>query len=239
MILILGACGGGGGNNPAVDASTDKMDARVFLDAPPNVPAMITISGTATEQASGGGTPLPGATIGIFKTSDETTALATTTSDAQGNYSLVLTTNGLVVDGFIKTSKSGYADNYAYPVKPWEANTSADPQLLKKGTFDALRFFVGSDMGKGLVVINVVDASDMPVAGATVSSTPASGKYAYSDASGNPSTSVTATAADGLAFMLSVPPGQITISADKSGATFKSHALNAHADAFTTTSITE
>jgi hypothetical protein len=77
------------------------------------------------------------------------------------------------------------------------------------------------------------------LAGATVSANPAAAKYAYIDANGLPD-STTGTAADGVAFMVDVAPtGTITVSATKSGVTFKSHALKARADVLTTTLITE
>jgi hypothetical protein len=54
---------------------------------------------------------------------------------------------------------------------------------------------------------------------------------------GFPSSSATATAGDGVAFMFSVPTGEVTITATKSGMTFKSHVVKAWPDAFTSTAI--
>src|ERR1051326_8793105 len=111
LLLVVTACSSSSGNSgtPA-DADLTKHDAKVFMDAPPSVPAMITIAGTATEQGSSGSTPLAGASIAIYKRGNDNTPLGTATSDAQGKYSIQIMTGGTVVDGYIKTTKSGYAD---------------------------------------------------------------------------------------------------------------------------------
>jgi hypothetical protein len=91
--------------------------------------------------------------------------------------------------------------------------------------------------GKGLIGLAVLDANGMPVAGATISSSPAAGAYRYTGSNGYPSGSATTTSADGVAFMFSVPSGPITVSASKSGMTFHSHVVEARGDKFTTTAI--
>src|SRR5258705_537628 len=78
----------------------------------------------------------------------------------------------------------------------------------------------GQEMGKGVVGMAVLDAAGTGIEGAEVSSTPAAARYRYMESNGFPSSSATATAADGVAFMFSVPPGQVTITATKSGLTF-------------------
>jgi hypothetical protein len=236
LALLVAACGGNGGNGSPVDAAPDS---KIFQDAPPNVPAMIAISGTATEDTQNGSSPLAGVAIGIYKTSDETTALATATTDAQGKYSVMIATGGHVVDAFLKASKSGYVDNYAYPAAPYQADiTDANANLITTGNYGFLKLLGGGHDGKGIIVVEILDSSDQSVAGATVTSSPASGAYRYSDSSGTP-TATTSTAADGAAFMFDVPPGPVQISAMKTGMTFKTHGLSAHADQFTTTVITQ
>jgi hypothetical protein len=236
ILLSITACGGGGGGNPNTpDASPDS---RVFLDAPPSVPAMITISGIAGESTQSGSTPLAGVAMAIYKVSDES-MLGTATSDAQGKYSITVPTGGHVVDAYIKATKSGYADNDMFPAAPYQADvTDANANLITSSNFGFLKLLGGAHDGKGLIVVEILDASDMPVMGATIASSPASGAYRYSDTSGTP-TSTTATAADGTGFMFDVPPGHVDISATKSGMVFKNHGLTAHADAFTTTVITQ
>jgi hypothetical protein len=237
VLSILVACGGGGGNNTPVDSGPGPDAPTVFMDAPPVVPTMIHLSGVAAEQAQSGSTPLAGVTIGIFKNSDETTPIGTATTDAQGNYSIAITTNGEVVDGYLKATKATYVDTYAYPPTPWTGDsTTVDANMLTSSTFNLLVSFGGGSAGKGVITMRVEDASKAPVEGATVASIPASGVYKYSDASGFP-TGTTATAADGLSFMFDAPPGHLTVTATKAGTTFHPHPLNVRADKFTTTVI--
>ena len=51
-----------------------------------------------------------------------------------------------------------------------------------------------------------------------------------------PSASATSTASDGFSFMFNVP-GRVMVTASKPGHTFRTHAVHARPDAFTTTSI--
>ncbi len=239
--IFVAACGGGGGSNPSGDPdASDNVDAKEFLDAPAMVPAMISIGGATTEQGLGGTSVVSGVTMAIYKGTDENTPLATATSDAQGKFTLNVPTGGMQVDGFLKATKSGYVDNYLYPASPFIANeTQADVNMLTPSNKDFLNNLAGGNQmaGKGMIGLQIRDASGQPVAGATVSSMPASGGYRYTNSSGLPSSSVTSTSADGVAFMFNVPSGPITVSASKSGMTFKAHVVIARPDKFTTTSI--
>ena len=216
-----------------------EPDAMVYMDAPPVVPTQLAISGAATEQGQSGSTPLAGVTIALYKTGSDASALATATTDAQGKYTLMMMTDGKPIDGYVKASKSGYVDTFAYPAAPVTHDmTMFDANMLTTGTFNLLVSFGGGSAGKGVVTMVVQDASAKPVQGATVASVPASGAYKYSDASGYP-TSTTATNTDGLAFMFDAPPGNVTVKATKQGSTFKAHAIMVRADKFTTTIITQ
>src|SRR5687767_5912460 len=100
--IAIAACGGGSSGNPSdVDAAM-TADAKVFLDAPPVVPQMITISGKTTERSISGETTVTGVTMAIFASSNESTPIAMATSNAQGDYTLTVPTNGMPIDGFLK-----------------------------------------------------------------------------------------------------------------------------------------
>jgi hypothetical protein len=235
MLVFLVACGGSGTNT----GDDTQIDAPPMIkDAPPsNIPAMITVSGTAAQQAQSGETPLAGVAISAFKVGDESTALGTATTDAQGKYTMTLTTNNMPVDCYFKATKSGFVDSYSYPAGPLVKDyPMGDANMLDTSTYGLLVSFGGGHSGNGVIAMGVFDASGMPIEGATVESNPASGAYKYSDASGFP-TSTSGTAADGHAFMFDVPPGNVTVNAIKSGTQFHSHQLNARADKFTTTVI--
>ncbi len=239
-MLFLVACGGGGTGDG--NGGNDQPDAKVFLDAPPIVPATIMISGTASERNISGSAPVAGLTISVHKVADEGSMLGTTTTDAQGMYTLAIMSEGAPVDAFIKASKTGYVDLYLYPPTPFIANfTEGSINMLTQSNFDFLSTLAQGNQqaGNGLIGLLVRDANGAPVAGATVASTPAAMTYRYNGSNGLPSSSATATDADGIAYMFNVPAGAVTISASKAGTTFKAHMVKARADKFTTTSIAE
>ncbi len=227
LAFALAACGGGSGGKS--------------VDAPPAVPAMLTISGTATERSLSGTTPVQGATVAAYDSSAPSTVVTMTTTDAQGNYSLMVPTNGKPVDGFVKATKSGYMDTYLYAPAPLTMDFAmASINMLTPSNFDLLAGTlcgVTQDAAKGTIAVEVVDTSNATVGGATVASTPAASKYCY-DSGGFPNKSATMTDTDGVAVMFNVT-GDVMVSATKSGATFKTHTVNAVAGAFTTTLITE
>ncbi len=222
--LLLVACGGGS-SKPTVDA--------------PTVPPMITVSGTATARDASGSTPLMGVTVGAYASSNESTAVATATSDAQGNFTLTIPTNGVALDGYVKATMSSYMDTYLYPPAPLSANFSgATVVMLTPSTFDLLANTLcnaNQMTSMGTIAAEVEDGSGAFLAGATVASNPAATKYCY-DASGFPNRTATATDTDGLGYMFNVT-GTVTVTAMKTGSTFTSHSLKVRAGAFTTTLI--
>jgi len=233
MVAVLAACGGGGSTNDGAnppDGNNNGGDA----EPPPPPPGKRAISGTAAEQGQSGATPIDGATIEVFNVSDEGTALATATSDAQGNYSLEIDDSN--TDVFVKATKADYVDTFAYPAGALSGATAKiDANMLTTNTYGLLLNFIGGSSSKGMITLNVTDASGTAVAGATVSSSPAAGKVRY--LSGGFPSGTDGTDDSGGAFMVDVPPGNATVSATKSGTTFMSHQVNARAMKFTTTVI--
>ncbi|HEU0030604.1 MAG TPA: hypothetical protein VFQ53_08225 [Kofleriaceae bacterium] len=225
LITVVSACGdddGGGGN---VDA--------------PMVPATITISGTASARSLSGSTPAADVAVAAFATSNESTPVAMATTDASGNYTLTVTTNGAPLDGFLKATKTGLKDTYLVPPAPLVADFSgASLNMVESNIYSALFALCSTseDATKGVIALIVEDAAGNPVAGATVTSSPAPTKACYNSSSGTPSGTVTETAADGTAYLFGTV-GNVTVSAS-GGGTFKSHALNVHADSLNTTLIT-
>src|SRR5579859_8061886 len=97
LVLLLAACGGGTSHPGGTADSAVQSDSRVFMDAPPNVPAMLTIAGTATDSSQNSTTPLAGVAITLKNRTDDS-MLGSATSDAQGKYTMTVTTGGHVVD---------------------------------------------------------------------------------------------------------------------------------------------
>lgn len=243
-LLGLVACGGDGSSSSDASVGDDDAapaDARV--DAPP-APPMITITGTALSRGIGAPAPVADATIQAFRDSDEATPIGMTTTNAQGNFTLVVSTGGVALEGFIKATKATFKDTYLYPPAPIAADTTAPVNMIAANLYETLSTLAMGDQmaGNGLIALVVVDgasATSMPVAGATVSSNPAAGVYRYSGANGFPTPTAAATATDGLAYMFNVRPNvPVTVSAMKAGTTFKSHGMKAWPDQLTTTLIT-
>src|SRR5258708_21768245 len=129
VVLVAAACSTHHGSGPS-DAPVGPKDAPVFLDgfvfmdAPPNVPLMITVSGTTTSQGLNSTNPVAGATVGVYRESADTTPLATATSDAMGKFTMTVPTGGQPIAWFIKSTATNYLDTYAYPTGAIVANVS-------------------------------------------------------------------------------------------------------------------
>lgn len=215
-----------------------SVDAAAQIDSPPT-PAMITISGVVNKHEGTMTTPADGATLDAYKLTDANTSIAMATADAAGMYSITVPTGGEPVDGYLKISLPTFFDTYSYPGRPEIANTTRTLNLLNQGTVDTLSgTFCGNlqDAANGLIAVIVRDANGMNLAGATVSTQPASAKYCY-QVNGYPNKVATETDVDGLAYMVNVPAGNVTVSATKAGLTFFSHVVNARAGTVTTTII--
>jgi len=226
VLLGFAACGGddGGGGGGGVDA--------------PALPTMVTVSGVASTVGLGGRTPLAGVAIAAYR-EGETASVAMTTSAADGTYALIVPTSGAALDGYLLGTQSGKKDNYLYPPKPLTEDVPSAPVLMvTQGIFDTLGSLAqqNQDPTKGWVGVQVFDAANLPVAGATVTSSPA-GTVKYNGSSGTPSRDATVTGADGIAYIFNVTAGSVTISASGGGLTFFSHPVIARANQVTTTLI--
>jgi hypothetical protein len=247
---VLAACGGndktGADAPPGIDAAS--IDASI--DAPPIVaPPMITISGTATVRMGLNTALAPGVVVAAYRNGDDATPVKVADpTDASGNFTLVIPTGGVALEGYLKATKAGLKDTYLYAPAPIAADTVAPINMLDPDTYGllvTLTIGAGNQMaGKGLIAMIVVDgtsATSMPVAGATVSITPSiAGVTSYHYDMGTlPSSTAMSTAADGMAYVLNAPSdGTVTVSAMKTGSTFKPHGLRAWPDQFTTTLVT-
>ncbi|HWU88577.1 MAG TPA: hypothetical protein VN253_14945 [Kofleriaceae bacterium] len=205
---------------------------------------MITVTGTAVSRGLTGTNPVAQALIGAYRDSDEATPIATTMTDAQGKFTLTVSTGGVALEGFIKATKTAFRDTYLYAPAPIAADTTAPVNMIATNDYDLLSTVAqGNQMpGNGLIALVVVSgttATSTPITGATVSSNPAATVYRYSAANGLPSSTATATGADGVAYMFNVRPNvPVTVGAMKTSTTFKSHGLKAWPDQLTTTLIT-
>jgi hypothetical protein len=223
--------GGGGGGNPTGGGSGSNPSSG-------GIPDTITISGQAIVQDQTTETPQSGVAISVYATGDDSTAIATATTDGSGNYSVMLTTNGQAIDGYIKATKSGLVDTYVYPPAPMATDSStATASMISTSNYSELVGIEGASSSKGMIILDVLDSTLTPVQGVTVATTPSSGKTYYMNSSDEPF-STSSTYSDGLAFLFDVPTtGTVMLAATKSGMTFTSHAVTARANALTTTVV--
>ncbi len=226
-LLALVGCG-------SSDSGTKTPDAAIGSAA-----AKITVSGTAQAQGISS-TKLAGVAIAAYRNGDETTPIATATTDTQGAYTMDIETGGVAIDGYIKATIASYLDTYLYPPAPLaEDFSNASINIVNTGTVSAFGSLCGMDIAPtdGVIAVKVASAAGTAVAGAAVASTPAAALYCYNGASGSiPDHMATATASDGIAYMIAVS-GSASVTATKSGATFTAHAVNARPGTLTTTIV--
>lgn len=235
LLVLVGACGGGSNSNTP-DAPVDS----------PSTPGMVTITGTAVERTVSGTTDVGMATIGAYQNGNDTTPVATTMTAADGTFTLMISTSAGPLDGYLKATKTGLKDTYLYAPAPIAADTTAPVNMINPNTLGllvAVALQGGSqDVNKGLIALVVVDgasATSTPVAGAMASSNPAPSAVKYTAPGGLPDPGATVTGTDGTAFLFNVTPNApVTVSATKSGSTFKSHVIKAWPNALTTTIVT-
>jgi hypothetical protein len=224
--LFLVACGSGGDGDDAPPG-----------DATP-APSTILVSGTAVEQMASDEAPLEGVLVEAFRNSDPNTVVTSAMTDAQGNYTLTIETNGVALDGFLKASITGLIDTYLYPPEPLaEDFDRASINLITTGTRSLLTGGIACDADydptKGMIAMLVLDGADMPVAGAVVSSTPAATSDCY-NGDPFPSNDATGTDTDGIGYLFNVT-GNASVTATANGLTFPSHQINVRPGVLTTT----
>lgn len=181
--------------------------------------------------------PVSGATLDAFRTGN-VTALATTTSAANGNYALSIATGGTPVDGYVRVTKTGYLDLYVYPPVPLVANSTQSLLLLTTSEFGFLGTLAGvtQTAGNGFVAVIVTGCNGTSFAGATVASNPAA-TVRYNGTNGLPSSTATSTRPDGVAYIFNLTAGDVIVSADSGSKTLRQHTVNARADVFTLTRV--
>jgi hypothetical protein len=237
------ACGGGGAADD--DDGTGDIDGNnggggdsgTPTDAPP-APVMATLSGVTQTTQGTSTVPLAGVKVEVFARAGGA-ALATTTSDASGAYSLELDITRGPADVYFKGTSATRLDTYLYPPVAVDRSASGATMLLLNQQTLNLIYTAGgvqAQAGKGFVALAVVDAAGQPMAGATVASMPGTASSIYTTGT-TPDRNRRMTDASGAAFLANTNTGDITISASKSGSTFRSVVVNARSGAFTTTAV--
>mgnify|MGYP003575657376 CR=1 FL=1 len=230
LSVVIIACGGDS-SGPA--AGFECVGAAL----PTQAPALIQIDGQILGNALSPG-PISNAIVTAFRVG-VTDSIATATSNTPGFYALSISTGGTPVNGYLRVTHSGQVDTYAYPSRPLAGNLTTNVLMPTQGELDFLALAVGvtQSASNGLIGVVVKDCNGAEVAGATVSITPAGSSTVRYNSGSAPSSTATATSADGVAYVFNVPAGDVTVMATANGHTLRQHVVNARAAVVTLTEI--
>lgn len=224
-------------SGPTDDSGTPSFPCQSSL--PTTAPATVTLAGGVVDQGLGGTTPITGAAIDAYGTQTSTTSIASTTSDASGDFTFDVATGGVPLDGYLKITKAGELDTYLYPNFPLTSDQSKLAGVMVTSmSFGGLAFLEGQtqDPAKGFTAVEVLDCAGMSVAGATVA-TSAGGTAKYDGATG-PDKTATSTGADGIAYVFNMTVGDATIMVTVGGKPYRTHHIFTRTGVFTITLAT-
>lgn len=229
-VLVIAACGKDS-NNPDTGPYACLGDPL-----PTTAPTTITVTGTVTQGVI---SPAPSADAAVtaYRTGNAS-PLATTTTAANGTFTLTISTGGTPVDGYLQIAKTGYITTFAYPPAPLAANATESPIIVTTTEFNGLSQAAGvtQDGQKGFIAVVAENCDGAAISGATVSTNPA-GTYKY-NAGGLPSNSATSTSTDGIAYVFNVGPGDVIVQAQGGGHTLRAHTVAAGTTGIVLTAIT-
>jgi hypothetical protein len=197
-----------------------------------SAPAKITITGTVTDPYQGRGAPVANASV--------TSGGATAMTNAQGNFSLTLTTNGAPIIAQFELTASGYVPNAYSTADALAADTEILPVMFLDEELAMIASATGIPLGSGGVIFaSVVDCMDNPVKGAQLSST--TGDIIYLDGY-TPSGSATATDGDtGAAIIIGATGSDNELAATYGSGSGKqmigNHSVDAAPDVLTQTEV--
>jgi hypothetical protein len=229
LLTSLVACGGGGD-----DGGDDGAD----VDAPP-APQMLTVTGQAQTVMGTSTVGLMGATIEAYR-NGETTPLATTTSGANGDYSLTLTTDGTAINGYLKGTSATRLDTYLYPPKPLAMDRmNATVLIVTQQTLNLLGTLGGTSQmaTKGFIGVRILDATGAGVPGVTVTISPMGAADIIYAVNNLPNGNATMTDSSATVFIANTDVGEIMVDASGGGVDYYEHPVNARAGVITTTAM--
>ena len=192
---------------------------------PTTAPPSVTLTGVVTEiSMTGGGEPMSNAKLALYPAEGE--VVTTTTSDAQGNYSMSVPTGGTPFDGYVLANGSGELVTYAFPSRPFDSNTELAITMITQQTLmlaaEVANVPIMNNTAQFAIVI--VDCNGTPLSGATLTSSASAMSSVRYASGGLPSPSATSTDASGEVFVFNVAPGGFTVAGkDANGDTLRSH----------------
>jgi hypothetical protein len=226
---------GGGGE---ADATPPNLDC-VGNELPAEAPEMVTLSGGAFSiDITSQGDPVEGAIIELHRASNDRKLddNAPGGTPADGTFSLTGRTRGVPLEAYLHAEAEGLVTTRLYPPIP----VFSDVPMIPLPMFSPIVVnFLSPDQepDKGIVLVIVLDCAGQPIAGATVSSTPEAGDVIYADNMGIPDDAATSTGNQGLAFLINVPGGPVTVNATSGGEALLGHDVASVPGEVTTTII--
>lgn len=206
--------------------------------APTDAPSTVTLSGQVVSIDLGGQNPVENAIVELRRASNDRILDDNKPggTPADGSYSLTGRTRGTALEAYVRATADGLVTTRLYPPLP----IFTDVPMVPVPMFDPVIVnFLSPDQeaDKGIVVLLVLDCSGQPVQGATVMSTPEAGGTLYGDEMGIPDQAATSTGAAGLAYLINVPGGTVTVNATAGGEALLGHDVASVPDEVTTTVI--
>jgi len=182
--------------------------------------------------------PLAGAAVEGF-VAVSTTPFFTTTSDSTGRFSHSQGVGGVPLAAYVRASSNGYLQSYFYPATAIADDVDLTIQMLSAMDLATIVRIAGIESlepGKVNMIVSVVDCNGNPVAGATVTTTPAGTVRYFANTAPSP-TSIATDAKTGAALVANIPASNTTISATVSGMTLRNQVLDGVAGVLMQTEI--
>jgi hypothetical protein len=185
--------------------------------------------------------PVAGVTVALYKRGNLVAVDTQAPTTDSGAFAMTAQDTGLVpYDGYLKATKADNRDSYVYPPSPFIADQADIPVLMLAGDIFgfAVQFLMGTqDAGNGAIGTAIVDCSNTPIDGATLSVTQNGAAVGNTHDAG-----LLAAQAAGVFLTFNVPPGETVITATytvgSTTHTWRPHTVTSFADATTTTIAT-
>jgi hypothetical protein len=213
-----------------LDAPASGPFACLGQPLPTTAPSTFTISGQSTAISTNGDQAIANVTLNGYVTG-QVTPIVTLSTDASGNYSVVVPSGGVPIDGHIVATLPSYLTANIFPSRPFDSDTIVPVEMITSQTLSLAAQVAGVTItgNEAQIAVFVVDCNNTPLVGATVQVTTPQGatgtvRYAIN---GIPSQTATMTDTTGLAFVFNASGGAMTIHATVSEGTLRAHAFTA------------
>jgi hypothetical protein len=231
--LATGDANGSGGRDGSMDSVL--VDVAPFgcenMPLPTTAPATIAIHGLIVDDT--GQNAVAGATVVIHDPAGAMIGQATTT-DANGQYSISITTGGVPVDGHVNVMATNYVETTNYQAAPFAADTDVSFALITAADEGTLGNNAGVNFNPAdaEVVVFVTDCDHRPQVGAMVPNPQAGATERYLMGNTYPATA-TSTDSSGQVLFVNIAPGSVTFQGTLSDSTAElARTINANAGQF-------